>query len=240
MVRVGELSQRFGALPVLERISFSLDEGDFVSIVGPSGSGKTVLLRILAGLQKQSSGSVQLRAAPVAYAFQKSPLFPWLSLLENVRLCVGSDPASRERIERYFELAGLASFRHALPSSISVGMRQKVNVIRAFASGRPVILMDEPFVSLDFPSRRELQELTIELWGREKKTILFVTHDVDEALLLSQRVLVFSPRPGRVARDLALYLPYPRDPQAVRSSAEYINAYREISTHLLAGKGGRA
>lgn len=239
-MKINELSQRFGALAVLDRLSFSLDEGDFVSVVGPSGCGKTVLLRVLAGLQKPSSGSVQLRAAPVAYAFQKSPLFPWLSLVENVRLCVGSDPVAKERIERYFQLAGLSAFRHELPSRISVGMRQKVNVIRAFSSGRPVILMDEPFVSLDFPSRRELQELTLELWGRERKTILFVTHDVDEALLLSQRVLVFSPRPGRVERDLPLYLPYPRDPQAVRSSAEYINAFREISSVLLAGKGRRA
>lgn len=225
---------------MLDRLSFSLDEGDFAAIVGPSGCGKTVLLRVLAGLQKPTSGSVQLRAAPVAYAFQKSPLFPWLSLLENVRLCVGSDPLAKERIEHYFQLAGLSSFRHELPSRISVGMRQKVNVIRAFASGRPVILMDEPFVSLDFPSRRELQELTLELWGRERKTILFVTHDVDEAILLAQRVLVFSPRPGRVERDLSLYLPYPRDPQAARSSAEYINAFREISSVLLAGKGRRA
>lgn len=239
-MRVSELSQRFGALAVLDRVSLSLDEGDFVSIVGPSGCGKTVLLRVLAGLQTPTAGGVQLRAAPVAYAFQKSPLFPWLSLLENVRLCVGADAGSLEKIDRYFTLAGLSSFRNMLPGKISVGMRQKVNVIRAFSSGRPVILMDEPFVSLDFPSRRELQELTLELWGRERKTILFVTHDVDEALLLSQRVLVFSPRPGHVVRDFPLYLPYPRDPQAVRSSAEYINGFREISGLLLAGRGGRA
>lgn len=237
---MSELSQSFGSLAVLDRLSFGLDEGDFVSIVGPSGCGKTILLRVLAGLQRPTSGSVRLGAAPVAYAFQKSPLFPWLTLLENVRLCVGGDAASLEKIDRYFALAGLSAFRNALPSRISVGMRQKVNVIRAFSSGRPVILMDEPFVSLDFPSRRELQDLTLELWGRERKTILFVTHDVDEALLLSQRVLVFSARPGRVVRELPLYLPYPRDPQAVRSSAEYINGFREISSLLLAGRGGRA
>ncbi len=232
MVKVEELGQRFGALSALDRVSFTLQAGDFVSVVGPSGCGKTVLLRILAGLQQPSSGRVSLGTPYAAYAFQKSPLFPWLSLYENVRMC-GGDPRT---IDSYFELAGLGAFKNELPSKISVGMRQKVNVIRAFSSGRPLILMDEPFVSLDFPGRRELQDLTLDLWRREKKTILFVTHDVDEAILLSQRLIVFSPRPGKIEKELPIWLPYPRDPRTVRGSAEYMAAYQEVAGLLLRGR----
>jgi ABC-type nitrate/sulfonate/bicarbonate transport system ATPase subunit len=237
MVKVEDLSQRFGALPVLDRLSFSLSEGELVSIVGPSGCGKTVLLRILAGLDRPSSGRIFLGAPQVAYAFQKSPLFPWLSLSENVRICT---PPGREKlIASYFELAGLSGFRHELPSRISVGMRQKVNVIRAFCSGHPIILMDEPFVSLDFPGRRELQQLTLELWKREGKTILFVTHDIDEALLMSQRLLVFSGRPGRIVKELPVWLAYPRDPQTARGKPEYLAAFREVAEILLDRQGRR-
>lgn len=237
MVKVEDLSQRFGALPVLDRLSFSVSEGEFVSIVGPSGCGKTVLLRIMAGLESPTSGRIRLGSPQVAYAFQKSPLFPWLSLAENVRICT---PAGRERlIESYFELAGLAAFRNELPARISVGMRQKVNVIRAFCSGHPIILMDEPFVSLDFPGRRELQQLTLELWRREGKTILFVTHDIDEALLLSQRLLVFSARPGRIVKELPVWLAYPRDPQSARGKPEYQAAFQEVAGLLLDRQGRR-
>ena len=140
------------------------------------------------------------------------------------------------QIRAYFRAAGLEGFEGELPWRISGGMRQKVNVIRAFCSGWPLILMDEPFVSLDFPSRQELQELTLKLWSREKKTIVFVTHDLDEALQLSNRVLVLSPRPSNVVKEISLSFGYPRDALALRASAEYAAAYREIADTLLRRK----
>jgi NitT/TauT family transport system ATP-binding protein len=236
MLNVEGLHHSYGTFPVLDRISFSARQGEFVTFVGPSGCGKTVLLKILVGLQSPTGGHVRVEGE-AAYAFQKSPLFPWLTLEENVRLCVSGSRRAREeseeQIRAYFRAAGLAGFERELPWRISGGMRQKVNVIRAFCSGRPIILMDEPFVSLDFPSRQELQQLTLELWAKEKKTIVFVTHDLDEALQLSSRVLVLSNRPARVLKEIPVEFPYPRDPIALRASPAYTRAYGEIAELLL-------
>lgn len=238
MLTVEGLSQSFGSLTVLDRISLHAREGEFLSVVGPSGCGKTILLKLIVGLMHPTSGTVKVGSpAGIAYAFQKSPLFPWLSLYENVRLCMGADNRTESerdsQVRAYFRAAGLAGFERELPWRISGGMRQKVNVIRAFCSGWPLILMDEPFVSLDFPSRQELQALTLRLWAQEKKTILFVTHDLDEALQLSNRVLVLSPRPSRVVKEISLSFGYPRDALALRASPEYAAVYREIADTLL-------
>jgi NitT/TauT family transport system ATP-binding protein len=241
MLEVDGLSQSYGALTVLDRVSFSAREGEFLSLVGPSGCGKTQLLRLIVGLEAPTGGAVRVeQGAPdrprTAYAFQKSPLFPWLSLYENVRICMSADRRSeaelRAQILSYFRAAGLEGFEKELPWRISGGMRQKVNVIRAFCSGCPLILMDEPFVSLDFPGRQELQQLTLKLWAQEKKTILFVTHDVDEAIQLSNRILVFSPRPGRIVKEIAVSSAYPRD----RASPGYAAAFGEIADLLLQGR----
>jgi NitT/TauT family transport system ATP-binding protein len=233
VVKVEGLQRSFGSLAVLDQVSFTALDGEFVAIVGPSGCGKTVLLRILAGLTEVTSGSAST-GTRAAYAFQRSPLFPWLSLFENVSVC--APEASAATINEYFRAAGLAGFEGELPGRISGGMRQKVNVIRAFCSGRKVILMDEPFGSLDFPGRLELRELTLELWAREKKTILFVTHDVDEALQLASRVLVFSPRPARLLREIAAPFAYPRDPLELRSNPDYAAAFRAIAGLLTEGR----
>ncbi len=228
MLTVTDLSRSFGPLTVLDRISFAAGPGEVVSLVGPSGCGKTVLLRTIAGLLDCQAGSVRAEGT-IAYAFQKAPLFPWLSLVENVKLCLGED--ARGKIPDYFRAAGLAGFENELPRKISGGMRQKVNVIRAFCSARPLILMDEPFVSLDFPSREELRELTLKLREQEQKTIVFVTHDIDEAIQISDRVLVLSPRPARVVKELAVTGPYPRE----RGSKLYTDTFREIAEQLRAG-----
>jgi NitT/TauT family transport system ATP-binding protein len=233
VVKVEALHQSFGSLAVIDHVSFTARNGEFVAIVGPSGCGKTVLLRILAGLTEVTSGTATT-GTRAAYAFQKSPLFPWLSLFENVSLC--APEVSAATIQEYFRAAGLAGFEQELPGRISGGMRQKVNVIRAFCSGRKVILMDEPFGSLDFPGRQELRKLTLDLWAREQKTILFVTHDVDEALQLASRVLVFSPRPARILQEVAAPFPYPRAPLELRATPEYAAAFRSIAGPLTEGR----
>ena len=243
MLTIDGLSHSFGPLDVLSDISFSAGPGEFLSLVGPSGCGKTQLLRLVVGLEKPKKGAISVSEvenphSAIAYAFQKSPLFPWLSLYENVRICMNGNRPEKELADQilgYFRAAGLSGFEKELPWRISGGMRQKVNLIRAFCSARPIILMDEPFVSLDFPSRQELQALTLKLWEREKKTILFVTHDVDEAILLSGRILVFSPRPGRILNEFAIQFPYPRDPIALRASPAYSDAFRRIASILIEG-----
>jgi len=216
MLAVENLRQSFGSLIVLEELSFSIRSGEFISIVCPSGCGKTVLLRLIAGLLRPSSGKLLVEdekhhAPRIAYAFQKSPLFPWLSLIENVRICMSGNPLSGDEREKqifaYFKAAGLSGFEHELPWRISGGMRQKVNVIRAFCSGWPLILMDEPFVSLDAALAAQLGQALIDLVTRNPVTALLVTHDVEEAIALADRVFLLSASPCHVIAEVPISRP---------------------------------
>jgi len=234
----------------LSPTTFDVADGEFVSLVGPSGCGKSTLLYVIAGLEEASSGEVLLDGRPVAgpgadrgMVCQSYNLFPWLSVLENTRfsqeLAVnhfrdGTAAEVRARIDRVhmlLELMGLADFKNAYPKELSGGMRQRVAIARALANDPAVLLMDEPFGALDAQTREEMQELLLLVrlnWG---KTIVFVTHDVDEAIFLSDRIIVMSPRPGRVRADLRVELPQPRTLEQ-KLDPEFLRLKREIVGYL--------
>jgi NitT/TauT family transport system ATP-binding protein len=233
-------------IEALSPASFDVAGGEFVSLLGPSGCGKSTLLHLIAGLETASRGEVLLDGAKVigpgqdrGVVFQNYTLFPWLTVSENV--CFGSllrcnaaerrraPEASAARAESLLSLMGLAGFRGAYPRELSGGMKQRVAIARALANRPKVLLMDEPFGALDAQTREEMQELMMVLHAAERPTVLFVTHDVEEAVFLSTRVLVFSPRPGRIVRDVAV----PFGPMSERSPElkllpEFMQIKREL------------
>jgi NitT/TauT family transport system ATP-binding protein len=193
--------------PVLAGIDLHVRGGEFVALVGPSGSGKSTLLRIVAGLQAPTSGSVVIGGSTVtgprsdvAMVFQDASLYPWLTAAGNVafgpRLKGVAATARKELAQEWLDRVGLGASARLYPHQLSGGMKQRVAIARALANGAQVLLMDEPFAALDYLARKNMQELLAELWSRYRKTVLFVTHHLDEAVLLSDRVAVFSPGPG--------------------------------------------
>lgn len=205
----------------LDDVSFAAEGHEFVSIVGPSGCGKTTLLKCVAGLMKPSAGRVSISGAhdngrPVsAMVFQDHGLFPWMTVLDNVAFGLrmsGVSPLERnERSMAFIERVGLDAFADSYPNQLSVGMRQRVGIVRAFVTDPPLLLMDEPFGALDSQTRRVLQGELLRLWSEQRSIVLFVTHDIDEAVRLSDRVLVMTGRPGRILQDIHIPLERPRD-----------------------------
>lgn len=209
---------------IFEDFSLSLESGSITSVLGPSGCGKTTLLNIVAGLIKHDRGSVRVDGVEVDGAsprrgvvFQRYSLFPWLTIRQNVefgpRMAGVSRHERRERSDWYLELVGLTKWADAFPKELSGGMMQRAAVARAYAAEPDILLMDEPFGALDAETRAGLQEELLETWLREKKSIMFVTHDVDEAVYLSQRVVVLRGAPAEIILDLPIDLSYPRSPE---------------------------
>lgn len=226
-------------------IDLELAPGEFVSLVGPSGCGKSTLLHIVGGLEQASAGSVELDGAPVrgpgaelGLVFQQHTLFPWLTVLQNVSFPNTllrrrtRDPALTTRrdelVQELLHSVGLWDFRHALPAELSGGMQQRAAIARALVSRPEVLLMDEPFGALDAQTREEMQELLLGVIARHRTTTLFVTHDVDEALLLSDRVVLFSSRPGRVLLDLGVTLPREQRSSELKHEPEFLRLRREL------------
>ena len=226
---VAGLSKRFGGLEVLRAIGVDVARGEFVSLVGPSGCGKTTFLRIVAGLERASSGEVRIDGRTVTgpgvdrgFVFQTDNLLPWRTVLANALL--GPELAGRDARPRTLELlklVGLAGFEHYYPRQLSGGMRQRVNLARALAVDPEILLMDEPFSALDAQTREIMQTELLRIWNEGRKTVLFVTHQIDEAVFLSDRVLVFGRRPGRVREVVRIGLPRPRD-LAVKRTGEFV------------------
>ena len=228
-----------GQRKALEDINLVVKLAEFLCIVGPSGCGKTTLLRMIAGLDYPSSGEIILDGKQVTgpspdrgMVFQEFSLFPWKTVLKNVEFgleILEVPEKGRRRIaEEYIELVGLQGFEHSYPYELSGGMKQRVAIARALATNPSLLLMDEPFGSVDAQTRNVLQEELLEIWARTKKTILFVTHSVDEAVYLGDRILVMSPRPGRIIECMRVTLPRPRK----RTSRE-ANELRERLLMLL-------
>ncbi|MCL1918809.1 MAG: ABC transporter ATP-binding protein [Peptococcaceae bacterium] len=244
----GERSRGIEGREVLRDISFTCDRGAFVSLVGASGCGKTTLLRCLAGLEDVSEGEIWVEGFPVcgadytrAVVFQEPRLFPWLTVGNNVALGLrGHKPRKtrgeiRDLVAEKLDFIGLADYTKAYPRSLSGGMAQRVALARALAFQAPVMLLDEPFSSLDIRTRGKLQEEVLLLWRRTGKTILWVTHDIGEAVMFSQRILVLggsvaptTREPSRILRELEVDLPYPRDPDG----SEFIQLRKEISAEI--------
>ncbi|MFI2489563.1 ABC transporter ATP-binding protein [Promicromonospora kroppenstedtii] len=215
----------------LDGVSLDVADNEFVTVVGPSGCGKSTLMNIVAGLETPTSGQVLVDGAGVTgpgpergVIFQQYALFPWLTVRKNVEfgLKVAGLPAAerRERAEHYVRLVGLEQFADALPKTLSGGMKQRCAIARAYAVNPSILLMDEPFGALDALTRVRLQEQLLDTWSTEKRTVLFITHDVDEAVFLAGRVVVMAARPGRIHEVIDVNLPYPRT-EEVRLSPEF-------------------
>ena len=219
----------------LSDVSLSIADDEFVSFVGPSGCGKTTLLRIIAGLDGASSGEVLVEGAKitkpgqkVGMVFQEYSLFPWRNVLKNVAFGLEMQGVSKEErfaiAQRYIELVGLSQFEKSYPFELSGGMRQRVAIARALATEPELLLMDEPFGALDAQTRNHMQCELLDIWESKKKTILFVTHSCDEAVFLSDRVVILSPRPGKIREVIPISIPRPRD----RTDKGFIDLRRRL------------
>jgi NitT/TauT family transport system ATP-binding protein len=228
---VTDVTQQFSMLPALAGVNLAVQPGEFVCLVGPSGCGKTSLLRILAGLARPTRGTAQL-AGRVATVFQGQSLFPWLTAIDNVayglQLAGMTTAQRREAALAQLRRVGLERFARAYPHTLSGGMQQRVNIARALAISPDVLLMDEPFGSLDEQTRIRMQDQLVALWQGSGTTVLFVTHSVDEAVAMGDRVCVMSARPGRIILDLPIDLPRPRTRYADRESL----AFRAAATRI--------
>ncbi len=233
----------------LEDVNLAVKENEFVSLVGPSGCGKSTLLKLVAGLVPATSGTVRVRGREVrepypdvGFVFQSAVLLPWRTVLDNVLFSIEmlglSARAHRERAAGLIDLAGLAGFEQKYPWELSGGMQQRVAICRALVHDPGLLLMDEPFGALDAMTREEMSLELLRIWDERRKTILFVTHSIPEAILLSDRVVVMTPRPGRLARVLDIDLPRPR-----RVDMEFddrFKTYSEEIRSLINNRGVRA
>jgi NitT/TauT family transport system ATP-binding protein len=236
------------SLLAIEKVDLEVPEGSFVSLLGPSGCGKSTFLKIVNGLLLATAGEIRIRSAGKArenaMVFQDAALFPWYSVLDNVAyglVCAGVRRSeARKRAEPYLDLVGLQGFGDQYPYQLSGGMQQRANLARALAVDPPVLLMDEPFASLDAQTRELMQAELLRIWSAARKTVVFVTHQIDEAVYLSDRVLVMAPRPGRIIADITIDLPRPRvlDVKRTPEFAQYEQRiWSLISGHLPEGPG---
>ena len=243
-IELDGLAKSFGQLEVVRPTTLAVEAGSFVSLVGPSGCGKSTLLRMIAGLELPSAGGVTVDGDPavqaragkrVAVVPQQPGLLPWRTVAANARLLLDVDrrrnPASHPDPIELLDEVGLGSFADRYPPELSGGMQQRVALVRGFSLGAPLVLMDEPFAALDEITRAEMRELLARLLQRHPATVVFVTHSISEAVYLSDRVLVCSPRPATIVADLEVSLPRPRD-AAVEDTPEFAAACVELRHHL--------
>jgi NitT/TauT family transport system ATP-binding protein len=240
-------THRRGSLTALEDVSLTVAEGEFVCLVGPSGCGKSTLLNLIAGLDTPDSGGLQTDGVPITgtgrermVLFQDHALFPWLDVTGNVlfglKLKPGLTDKDRAEVARYYlHLVGLERFSHSNIHELSGGMKQRVALARALAPNPRVLLMDEPFAALDAMTREQLYEDLQKIWTARRKTIVFVTHNVREAVCLGDRVVLFSPNPGRIREEFAITLPRPRDINSVELAAIATEITRALKQHAVNG-----
>ncbi len=215
-----KISMTFGSTHVLDDINLSVNQGEFVCLLGPSGCGKSTLLNIVGGFITPSAGEVTIDGERVTgpdprriFVFQERGVFPWLTVEQNIGFGLFRQPEKerRERIAHYVQLVGLRGFEQAYPRELSGGMQQRVAIARALPVNPDVLYLDEPFGALDSITRLQMRRELLRIWEAEKKTILFVTHDIEESVQLADRVVVLSARPGRVRRVVDIDIPHPRD-----------------------------
>lgn len=226
----------------LKNLNLTINPGEFISFVGPSGCGKSTLLRIIAGLTSHSSGTIEWRDITdqenLAFVFQEPALMPWSTVSGNVRLPLKlagmPKKAVDSAIKEALQLVGLESFAKSYPRQLSGGMKMRVSIARALVTSPKVLLMDEPFGALDDITRTQLNVELLSLWSQQRWTILFVTHNIYEAVYLSNRVVVMAPRPGRAIADIPIDQPYPRS-EAFRTSPVYAQYYQKVAHELSQG-----
>ena len=231
-------STRNGEMTALNGVNLEIKENEFICVVGPSGCGKSTLLNIIAGLDTPSSGAVYMDDKKIegtgterGVVFQQYALFPWMTVLKNVmfglKLQGKSDAQAKEIAMKYIKAVQLEDFVNHYPKELSGGMKQRVAIARAYAVNPEVLLMDEPFGALDAQTRTQLQTELLKTWENERKTCFFITHDVDEAIILAQRVIIMSARPGRIKEIVDIDIPYPRD-QETKMSPRFM----ELKNHI--------
>jgi ABC-type nitrate/sulfonate/bicarbonate transport system ATPase subunit len=238
------VERRFDKTLALQATDLDVAENDFITILGPSGCGKSTLLRIVAGLDRQTAGEVLLDGRRIdgpgadrGMVFQSYTLFPWLTVIDNV--CFGlaerklPRAAQLEAAQGFVAKVGLQGFEHHYPKQLSGGMQQRTAIARALANDPRMLLMDEPFGALDHQTRELMQELLLGIWEAQKKTVLFVTHDIDEAIFMASRVVVMSARPGRIKLDRRLELPHPRH-YSIKTSPAFATLKAELTESVRA------
>ena len=244
MLQLNNVGKTFGGAVALAPVSLSIDEGSFVAVVGPSGCGKSTLFNVIAGLLTPDSGEVRVgdetvtgATGHVGYMLQKDLLVPWRTVQDNItlaaRLTRRVTDDDRDEARRVAQQYGLGEFLRHYPHALSGGMRQRVAFMRTLVTHQPLLLLDEPFGALDAQTRLEMQQWLLQVWKETGRTVLFITHDVDESIFLSDRILVMSPRPGRVIADVTNQLARPRD-LASLTDPTFIELKSQIM-HLLHG-----
>ena len=232
-------------IAVLDNISANVAQGEFVCLVGPSGCGKSTLLNIVGGFIEATSGEVLVEGEPVRgpdprriFVFQENGVFPWLNVRENIAFGLRnqSEEKRRQIVAHYVAMVGLTGFEQAYPRELSGGMRQRVEIARALAANPDIIYMDEPFGALDFITRLKMRADLVRIWQSEKKTILFVTHDIEEAVQLADRVLVMSQRPATIQEIVEIDLPRPRDLDSPRYLEKRDQIFRIMGMSLRVGE----
>ena len=236
-------------MPVVEAFSLQVSNLEFLALLGPSGCGKSTLLRMIDGLMSCDTGSIHLDGEDITglpgkgrgMVFQTFDLFPWRTALGNVEFGLEvkgiANPERRERARRYLSLVGLEGFEESFPHQLSGGMQQRVGIARAFAIQPEVFLMDEPFGALDVQTRDILQDELLHIWEQEQKTVLFVTHGIEEAIYLADRIIVFSPRPARIVREIRVPFARPRR-EEMKTDPAFLELRREIWAVLKQGRRG--
>lgn len=238
MISIKGVSKKFGDLTVLNNIDLEVEKGEFVVLLGASGCGKSTLLNLIAGFEQPTDGTVSVNGHEVTdvdphsgMVFQQYALFPWLSVLDNVAFGLklrGISKKERHEIaKKYVDMVGLTPFMDSYPKALSGGMRQRVAIARVLANDTDVILLDEPFAALDAMTRQVLQEQLVEIYERSGKTIAFITHSIDEALLLATRIIILGSKPGRIVKDIRNDLPHPRN-ASVQLSERYTQLKADI------------
>jgi len=228
-------------LEAVRDVSFTVRRGEFVALLGPSGSGKSTVLNMIATLIRPSRGEILIdgkqvttgnATANVGYVFQRDTLFPWRSVADNIgyglELSGTPERERKERIAACVAQAGLSGFEHAYPSALSGGMRQRAALMRTLIVEPQILLMDEPFGALDTHTKIDMHEVLLRIWEREQQTVLFVTHDLGEALTLADRIILFSARPGRIKDMFEVDVPRPRDAVKVRETPRYAELFQHI------------
>jgi ABC-type nitrate/sulfonate/bicarbonate transport system ATPase subunit len=235
---VNECTKTFGPTIALAPTTLAIEPGEFVSLVGPSGCGKSTLFNVVSGLLLPDNGRVEIdgvdvtgHSGHVGYMLQKDLLIPWRSVVDNITLGAaltrGVTKADRSQAVDFARRYGLGDFLDHYPHALSGGMRQRVALMRTLATNHDLLLLDEPFGALDSQTRLEMQQWLLEVWSETQRTVLFVTHDVDESIFLSDRILVMSPRPGRIVSELVVNLPRPRTLQQM-TEPDFIAVKRQI------------
>lgn len=252
-LEVSQLHKQFqtrnGPIVALKDINLHIEEGEFVCAVGASGSGKSTLLRLIAGLEMPTAGEVRVDGVRVTgpgadrgMVFQHYTLYPWMTVAKNVgfglKLQGMSEKERRQRVSYYLDVVGLTQFANALPKELSGGMKQRVAIARALASQPKILLMDEPFGALDVQTKETMQQFLLQVWERTRTSIFMITHDVEEAVFLSQRIYVLTSRPGTILREVVLDLPSQRDYHIKRQPK--FQDYKEEIMGLLRGEAAEA